>query len=313
MDLVKIINLNSLVISGGGMKGFLYIGTIKLLFEYNIINKFKYFYGTSFGGIIVTCLNLGWSLQELLKLAIEFPLNEIIEFDFDNILNNNGIIPQTNYETFYKKIVSFKHFSEDITFKELFDSTRKELHLYAYSFKQSTVVDFNYVTYPNCKIWQALYMTTALPLIIPPFTFNDDLFIDGGVMENFPIDRVHQENKPYTIGISTDTYKINIEETNKIFVEKNIQKYLSYIIDLFQIISTKEINNLHKNTFVLNFDEQTTIENLKSFDFTINSNIKKQLIESGYKQAAVQFNNIIEYLFHTQLLINKKKLKYNIT
>lgn len=41
------------------MKGFLFIGAIKLLSELNILNKIKYYYGTSFGGIIVSCLILG--------------------------------------------------------------------------------------------------------------------------------------------------------------------------------------------------------------------------------------------------------------
>lgn len=315
MDLIKITNINSLVISGGGMKGYLYIGAIKLLFEQNIIKKIKYFYGTSFGGIVATCLNLDWSIDELLKFAIEFPVSEIIEYDFDNIINNGGLVSQLNYETLYKKMISFKNFDENITFKELYDQTKKELHIITYSFKQAKSIDLNYMTYPNCKIWEGLYMTSALPLLIPPYKFEDDIFVDGGIVENFPIDRVSVENKYCTIGISTNNYKININDTLKIFQDKLLHNFIPYIIDIFQVISMKEMNTPRNNTIMLNFDEtnkNSTIENLKSFDFTIDSTIKKQLIDSGYKQANDQFINIINYLFSTQLKNNKEKIKYAI-
>lgn len=58
-NLIKLLNIDTLVILGGGMKGFLFTGAIKLLSELNILNKIKYYYGTSFGGIIVSCLILG--------------------------------------------------------------------------------------------------------------------------------------------------------------------------------------------------------------------------------------------------------------
>lgn len=93
-DLVKIIDINSLVISGGGMNGYLFIGVLKLLSELNIINKIKYYYGTSIGGFLIVFLNLGWTIDEILKFTINFPIDSVIEMNINSFLNNFGLIPK---------------------------------------------------------------------------------------------------------------------------------------------------------------------------------------------------------------------------
>jgi len=98
LNLIKITNINTLVISGGGVSGFLFIGVIKLLFELSIINNIKKYYGTSFGGILITCLNLGWTIDEILKFSINFPISCIIDFDINKFIDNNGLVSIDNYK-----------------------------------------------------------------------------------------------------------------------------------------------------------------------------------------------------------------------
>ena len=103
-DTIKIVDINTLVISGGAMMGFLLLGTIKLLNEYGILSRIKYYFGTSFGGILVTGLNLGWNLDDLFKFA-NFPLDIMIDLNIDNFIDNYGLIPKINFETLFKKII----------------------------------------------------------------------------------------------------------------------------------------------------------------------------------------------------------------
>jgi predicted acylesterase/phospholipase RssA len=104
------------------MKGYLFLGAIKLLNEYNILPKIKHYYGTSFGAIIITCLALGWDIDELLQFSINFPIDCIIDYNIDNLINHHGLVPKENFEILFKKIIIYKGFSENTTFKELFHS-----------------------------------------------------------------------------------------------------------------------------------------------------------------------------------------------
>ena len=76
-----------------------------------------------------------------------------------------------------------------------FDLNDKEFHLIKYSLKENTSDDINYQTMPDLAIWQGLYMTSALPVLIPPYEYKDNIYIDGGIVENFPMNRIKEENR----------------------------------------------------------------------------------------------------------------------
>lgn len=309
LNLIKIIDINSLVISGGGTKGYLYLGAIKLLFEYGILDKIKYYYGTSFGGLIVTALNLGWNLEETIKFSTGFPLDCIIDYDIDNFITNYGLVPKINYETVFKKIIKFKGHDENITFKELHTKTSKELHLITYSLKQNKIIDLNYDTTPDLKIWEGLYMTSALPILIPPFEYNDDIYIDGGISENFAMNRVKLENINKSIGICTDSYKPNWNVILKDLKDKDIIKYLEYLMELFKIMFGKNDEFPRKNYITLFFDKSTDM--IKTFNYSINQEDRYKFMQSGYDQSISQLHDVIDTIFNGQINDNAYKKQFS--
>jgi predicted patatin/cPLA2 family phospholipase len=306
--LIKIIDINTLVISGGAMKGYLFIGVIKLLFEYNIISKIQKYYGTSFGAIIVSCLILGWNFDELLKLSTKFPVDSILNYDIDNFIENYGLIPKINYETLYKKIIIFKGFDPNITFKQLYDKTGKELNIIVYDIKNSKAIVVNYNTFPDLMIWEGLYMTTALPVLVPPYAYKDNFYIDGGIVENFPIDRIPVEDIYKTIGICTNYHTNDWEKIEYNLLNKDIINYLQYSLELIKIIITRRQLNFSIDTIIfVNFnDNEASGKNIiSSIKFNISDIEKKFFIDKGYDQAKKQFKNIIEKIFFNQLKTNK--------
>jgi len=306
--LIKIIDINTLVISGGAMKGYLFIGVIKLLFEYNIISKIQKYYGTSFGALLSICLVLGWNIDELLKICTKFPIDSIINYDIDNFIENYGLIPKINYETLYKKIITFKGFDSNITFKQLYDVTGKELNIIVYDIKNSKAIVVNYITFPDLMIWEGLYMTTALPVLVPPYAYKDNFYLDGGIVENFPIDRIPLEDRYKTIGICTKYHTNDWEKIEHNLLNKDIINYLQYSLELVKIIFTRRQLNFNIDTiFYVNFnDNEASAKNImSSIKFNISDIEKKFFIDKGYDQAKKQFKNIIEKIFFNQLKTNK--------
>lgn len=301
-NIIKIVDINTLVISGGAMKGLLYIGTLQLLSELNILNKIKFYYGTSVGGILLTCINLGWDINDILKFSIKFPLDCLIDLNIDNLGEIYGLVPHENYEILFKKVISYKGHPENITFEELYKSTNKELNLITYSIKHNKCIALNYQTTPNLQLWKALHATSSLPILVPPLEINDDIYIDGGITENFPIDRVKLENKNKMIGICSTPYKTDWDNILKNINNKNIINYFEYSIEILKILYYNAENYSNELCFKLDLSNKNGHYNLG-----LDETSKKDIIDIGYNQAKEQINIIIEKLYLSQL----KKIKTN--
>ena len=59
--------IKNLVFSGGGAKGFAYIGVLKALEEFKLTKNIKKIIGVSIGSMFGTLLSLGFNSKELLK------------------------------------------------------------------------------------------------------------------------------------------------------------------------------------------------------------------------------------------------------
>lgn len=303
-DLIKIIDINSLVISGGGMNGYLFLGVIKVLSELNIINKIKYYYGTSIGGFICICLNLGWTIDEILKFTINFPILSVVELNISSFLNNIGLIPKINYETVIKKMIMYKGFNENITFLELYNKTSKELNLITHSLKTNKCVIMNYINTPNIKVWEGLYATTSLPILFPPYINNDnnDIYIDGGIVDNFPINKIKLENKAKVIGICTTSYITNWDTFKNNVINKDIINYSLELIKIF--FECQHICDINKCILINN-------KNSDSLKINMDNKDKQKLVDIGYQQGKLQINKIIEHLFKEQIKNNYNKLNFS--
>lgn len=303
-SLIKLIEINTLVISGGGMKGYLFIGCIKKLFELNIIKKIKYLYGTSIGGFLIILIALGWNIDDILKLALNFSIGSIIDFDFDYFINNYGLVPKINFETLIKKIISYKGFDPEITFKKLYELTLLEVNLMTFSLKKNKTIILNHINTPDIMLWEGLYMTAALPILFSPFLYNDDAYIDGGLNDNFPIDKVKDVNKSKTIGICASPYKPVWEELEKNIIDKDI---INYTLELIKIVFNRQQKTINKNFIEL------TNYSIESFNFKMDSNSREKLIIMGYEQSILYIDKLITNIYLEQTIINKNIYnKYSI-
>lgn len=311
-DTIKIVDINTLVISGGAMMGFLLLGTVKLLNEYGILGRIKYYFGTSFGGILVTGLNLGWNLDDLFKFA-NFPLDIIIDLNIDNFIDNYGLIPKINFETLFKKIIKYKGFSEDITFLDLYNKTKKDLNLVTYNIKKNVIEILNHKNTPNLKIWEGLYMTSAMPIIVPPYEYNGDIYIDGGISDNFHIDFIDKSNINKTIGIKLDVSSTVSSNLNNFINDKNLINYFNYSLELVKSIYTG--NKIYNTSNYFSLVDSDDLNFADKMNLSLTNDIKLNMINEGYKQSVSQIHNIIDTMYKLQIKehnINKISKYYEV-
>ena len=158
-----------LVLAGGGARGFAHIGVIKALMEAKV--PFDHLGGTSMGAIIAAGLACEWGIEELTERMREafVQTNPLNDYTIPLIALVRG-----------KKVSSRlrEHFGEvmiEEVAKPFFcvssDLTSGRIHVHRQG-----------------ALWRALRASVALPGILPPVTHHGHLLVDGGVMNNLPVD-----------------------------------------------------------------------------------------------------------------------------
>lgn len=285
----KIKILKNIVLGGGGVKGFSYIGLLKLFEEYNLRENIKVVVGTSSGSLIAIAICLGYTYQESMDYICPFTIARIVNITAKTVLNfteSYGLDKGDKLESFIKEAILQKGFSENITFKQLYDISKKHLIITASCLKNKQCFYLDYKTFPNMPIWIACRASCSLPILYEPVKFQDYLFIDGSVMDNIPL------------------YKFESEIVNSIafkFVSViNNNTLVGYINNILNCFNNYNPNSNFLNNIVnINLNNIQTIQDI-DLD-TINNIIdicyqeaKKKFIEKKFIEDHLIEENLIE-------------------
>ncbi len=216
-----------LVLSGGGAKCMAQIGALKVIEEAGI--QIDYIGGTSMGAIVGAMYSLGYSASE-----IESYLGQV---NWDALLTNE--VPRNRLSFFDRKadsryMLSFPidsggvHIPRGVNFaqyimKELSTITQQS---YPYIDFEELPIPFYCVAtnletgkpriFSNGRLIDALRASSAFPSLFTPYLFEDSLYIDGGVVLNYPIQIMAEKELDYIIGIDMQDYLNDRDDLNSV-------------------------------------------------------------------------------------------------
>jgi NTE family protein len=189
-----------LVLAGGGARGFAHIGVIKALMESNV--PFDHLGGTSMGGIIAAGIALEWNLDELMERMR------------DVFVKSN---PLSDYTIPLIALVRGKKVSNLL--REHFGDVRIEEMPRPFFCVSSDLTSGRIHVHRAGPLWRALRASVALPGILPPVTHHGHLLVDGGVMNNLPVD-VMSQHATGPIIASDVTGELDIRVTDERYGER---------------------------------------------------------------------------------------------
>lgn len=282
--------INTLVIAGGGLKGFAMVSSIKQLLHFKIIKlkNIKNYYGTSVGSIISSLLAIGYTIDELITFVNKFNFKKLSDdIDIDHLFTNFGISTGNNIITVIQFLFYEKIKKKNITFIELYNMKNITLNIIATNITDGIEEVFNHNTNPDMSVITAIRMSIAVPIIFTPVLFENKLYLDGGLVNNFPINHVKTDK---FIGITTN------------FKDKSSNDSLMSFIFNFINITIKTINL--KNITKFNKDNIIFIENNKidTAEISLDEENKNKLLIIG-ENATINFINKNNYLIN--------KIKFN--
>lgn len=252
-------NIKNLVLSGGGVGGFNMYGAIKNMIEkeYLDFNKIEKIYCVSVGAIIAVIFSLRLENQIIDDYLIERPWHKYINIKANNILNiwrDKGIFDKSLINTIIKPLLQSKGIDENITLKDFYLNTKIEIYMFTVNI--NTVlpekIKISHINYPDLELCTALAMTSCVPIAFKPIYYDDKCFIDGGIIDNFPLGEFLNDHIDIS-NIENEILCFKIKSNNekkKITQDSNLLDYLFTLISSLRILSINKSESYSINNIV---------------------------------------------------------------
>lgn len=284
--------INTLIFSGGGIRGLAFIGVFKKLQE--LINKRKKLelldnfisksckiplinidniYGVSIGSVFGLIYLLNYTYIEMLEVALTKQFVNLIDIKIMDFLGEYGLDSGNKIIDWLKQLMIDKNVNPDITLSEFYIKTNINLHIITTNLNKYTEFDFNHIITPDVKVIDAIRMSISIPLVFTYKKYLNDIHVDGCLINNYPIEMIKNKNNVLGFKLVTD----NQEDTHNTY---NIQSYVYNIFNCLNVQKEKYTTGLKKyNKYTVCINT----ENLNSgLNFNLKANERYQLIQNGY-------------------------------
>ena len=279
---IKLKNIKKLVLSGGFLKGYAFIGCIKYLIENNIHKQIDTIIGSSIGSLMSLLLVLDYNLDDFADLVNHYTFDKYINITTENVLNfleNFGLDDGEKITQVIKNIIYNKTNNYYITFKQLYDINKKTFVVSGTNIVKRKTEFFSHLTTPDMPVWIAIRISTSFPIFYNLVEYNGQKYFDGAASSHCSIEYIEdymKETIDDTLCISLSKLK-NYGENN--VINSNYTFY-NFIMDMCGSLRYRDFIRLKKYYY-----------NLLEIDCVINSfeeNIPKEtiinVIQSGYNQ-----------------------------
>lgn len=273
-----------LAMSGGGIKGAAHIGVIQALQEENI--KVDIVGGTSIGSIVSALYAMEYTPKEMLKLFNYFSKlifknsamytdprgKKLLSIQAGGLYSGENIAFAIEEAGKYKNIKKLQDLKIPIVIPavDLRDSEK-------YVFTNMGKINDKYLNKADISI--AVRASSSYPAIFAPCIYNKHKFVDGGILDNIPVEEVKKIGADKVIAIR---FKLN--KTSRTI---GLRSTLNKAIDI--MFSKIEGEEVKKADYVIEIDTQ----DVNPFDFKQANKCYKY----GYLQAKKEIANIKKMIY----------------
>ena len=311
-----------LVLSGGGAKGFAHIGVLKVLEEAGI--KIDYIGGTSMGAVVGGLYASGYNAAQIDSI---FQATDFTKLINDFIPRSSKNFYERRNEELYAIVLPFNKMKIGIP-----EALSKGMYNYNLLSRITRNVrhinDFNKLPIPflcigtnieNGKevllnkgnLAQAMIASSAFPSLFSPVEIDGEILVDGGVVNNYPIEEVRKLGADIIIGVDVqhdlldrtqlkDATKILIQITNLHSTERMKKNVSNTDIYIRPDITQYSVISFDKGKEIITKGEEATFavfEDLKKLvgESTPYKKPKLILIPDSLKIKAIKVNPLEDY------------------
>ncbi len=215
-----------LVLSGGGAKGLAHIGVLKTIDSLGL--RIDYIGGTSMGAVVGGLYAYGYSAQQLDSI--------FRQIDFDVLLGDKVPRPSKTFQerknaekyaaslpirdykiqlpssisrgqNVYNLLTKLTVEAQDIDFRKL------PIPFYCMATNMETG---ERVTLNQGNLAQAMTISSALPTLFQPIEHEGNLLMDGGIVDNYPVEILKSKQLDYIIGVNVQEELLTSDEIKSV-------------------------------------------------------------------------------------------------
>lgn len=243
----------ALVLSGGGVRGFAHLGVLKALNEFDIHPDLLS--GTSAGAIAAVLYADGHTPDEAINF---FKSKELLRY-IQIVIPRTGLVKMTGMVKLLKKYVR----------AHTFEALQKPVYIAASNLNSGQVEYFS-----SGELFKPLIASASIPVFFSPVKINNNYYVDGGVLDNFPVKPI--ENLADTIiGVFV----------NPISYQENFNNVKNIAIRAFQLTINKNVPRKAKRCNIV----ISPPELHKYGVLEVNKN--EEIFEIGYNEAVRVLKN----------------------
>jgi len=224
----------SLVLSGGGARGIAHIGVLEALekqgFEVHSIT------GTSMGAVVGGFYAAG-KLKEFKKWISDLNKKDVFEL-VDFTLLNSGFIKG---DKVFEELSTFIH---DIQIQDL------PIH---FSATATDLISRKEILFTEGSLYNAMRASVAIPNVITPVKNEDAILVDGGVVNNIPINHAQRMDNDLLVAVNVNAdiplpkkkkkkKKEKEKEEEPSFYQSTIDKFSKQLSELFSDEKSNDFN-----------------------------------------------------------------------
>jgi NTE family protein len=181
-------------LSGGGVRGLAHLGVLQVLEEARV--PIDFVAGTSMGGIVAGVYAAGVPVQEVIEFSKKIGIMDLASRD-------RGWRGLFGHAKMSKLLVDLLGDAE-IAFEDL----QIPAAVVAADVETGEMVVFN-----RGPLLPALMATSAFPIVFSPVRYQERWLVDGGVLNNFPVDIVRHMGAERVLGVTVpSSVKLPLEE-----------------------------------------------------------------------------------------------------
>jgi len=312
-----------LVLSGGGAKGLAHIGALKVIEEAGV--KIDYIGGTSMGAIIGALYASGYSAGELDSIFKSIDFTSLIQ---DNLPRSAKTFYEKEDSERYAVTLPFNKFK--ISVPKAYSGGQNIYHLLVkLLYHVKDVNDFSQLPIPFVCIGtnletgeevllnkgylpEAIMASGTLPSLFEPATVDGKILIDGGVVNNYPINRVKEMGAQLIIGVDVQ-HGLSTREDLLSATEILLQ------INNFQTVADMEEKSKQTDIYirpnmedysVLDFDQGKAILGMGEASARQKFEVLKKLANNQEEHKPIKTNTFNDSLRINRLVISGKSSNY---
>jgi len=186
--------IKHIVLSGGAYLGLYQFGVLKYLNEKNFyqLENIETLHGTSIGGFISIILSLNLEWNNLIEYFVKRPWDKSIQITPNlilDVIHKKGIFGEDVFRIALEPLFKSKDIDININLREFYEITKKDIFLYSVNLNNFKLTQISHKSHPDLSVIKAIHMTCALPYVFQPVWYENNYYIDGALLNNYPVNK----------------------------------------------------------------------------------------------------------------------------